>query len=118
MQALSHIPSKTVTCGYRSITDGSRYNPYFPPPDERERVIINDGEVTNTVELMEKDVWKYFYDTKRSALLIRWPSTDENCKAIWEFKYSYVQYKLDKRGLEQLKDLLGLGLSEQRSTIF
>jgi hypothetical protein len=103
MQALSHIPSKTVTSGYRSIKDGSRYNPYFPPPDERDRVIINDGEVTDTVELMEKVVWKYLDDTKRIAPLLRRSSTLETCKAIWEFMYAYIQYKLDKRGLEQLR---------------
>ncbi len=44
--------------GYRAIKDGSRFNPYFPPPDERDRIIIDDGEVTDTVELMEKVVWK------------------------------------------------------------
>ena len=103
MQALSHIPSKTGTSGYRSIKDGSRYNPYFPPPDERDRVIINDGEVTDTVELMEKVVWKYLDDTKRIAPLLRRSSTIDTCKAIWEFMYSYIQYKLDKRGLEQLR---------------
>ena len=103
MRALAHIPTKTVTSGYRVIKDGSRYNPYFPPPDERDRVIINDGEVTDTVELMEKVVWKYLDDTKRIAPLLRRPSTHETCKAIWEFIYGYVQYKLDKRGLEQLR---------------
>lgn len=59
MRSLAHIPTKTVTSGYRAIKDGSRYNSYFPPPDERDRVIIKDGEVTDTVELMEKVVWKY-----------------------------------------------------------
>ena len=103
MRALAHIPTKTVTSGYRVIKDGSRYNSYFPPPDERDRVIINDGEVTDTVELMEKVVWKYLDDTKRIAPLLRRPSTLETCKAIWEFIYGYVQYKLDKRGLEQLR---------------
>ncbi len=103
MRALAHIPTKTVTSGYRVIKDGSRYNPYFPPPDERDRVIIDDGEVTDTVELMEKVVWKYLDDTKRIAPLLRRPSTHETCKAIWEFIYGYVQYKLDKRGLEQLR---------------
>ncbi len=103
MRALAHIPTKTVTSGYRAIKDGSRYNPYFLPPDERDRVIINDGEVTDTVELMEKVVWKYLDDTKRIAPLLRRPSTHETCKAIWEFIYGYVQYKLDKRGLEQLR---------------
>ena len=103
MRSLAHIPSKTVTSGYRAIKDGSRYNTYFPPPDERDRVIIKDGEVTDTVELMEKVVWKYLDDTKRIAPLLRRPSTHETCKAIWEFIYGYVQYKLDKRGLEQLR---------------
>lgn len=103
MRALAHIPTRTVTSGYRAINDGSRYNPYFPPPDERDRVIIDDGEVTDTVELMEKVVWKYLDDTKRIAPLLRRPSTHETCKAIWEFIYGYVQYKLDKRGLEQLR---------------
>jgi hypothetical protein len=103
MRALAHIPTKTVTSGYRAIKDGSRYNPYFPPPDERDRVIIDDGEVSDTVELMEKVVWKYLDDTKRIAPLLRRSSTHETCKAIWEFMFAYLQYKLDKRGLEQLR---------------
>ncbi len=103
MMALAHIPSKTVTSGYRAIKDGSRYNSYFPPPDERDRVIIKDGEVTDTVELMEKVVWKYLDDTKRIAPLLMRPSTHETCQAIWEFIHNFIQYKLDQRGLEQLR---------------
>lgn len=103
MSALAHIPNKTVTSGYRAIKDGSRYNSYFPPPDERDRVIIKDGEVTDTVELMEKVVWKYLDDTKRIAPLLRRPSTHETCQAIWEFIHNFIQYKLDQRGLEQLR---------------
>lgn len=103
MRSLAHIPSKTVTSGYRAIKDGSRYNSYFPPPDERDRVIIKDGEVTDTVELMEKVVWKYLDDTKRIAPLLRRPSTHETCQAIWEFIHNFIQYKLDQRGLEQLR---------------
>lgn len=103
MRSLAHIPTKTVTSGYRAIKDGSRYNSYFPPPDERDRVIINDGEVTDTVELMEKVVWKYLDDTKRIAPLLRRPSTHETCQAIWEFIHNFIQYKLDQRGLEQLR---------------
>ena len=103
MSTLAHIPTKTVTSGYRAIKDGSRYNSYFPPPDERDRVIIKDGEVTDTVELMEKVVWKYLDDTKRIAPLLRRPSTHETCQAIWEFIHNFIQYKLDQRGLEQLR---------------
>jgi hypothetical protein len=103
MQALSQIPAQSITSGCRTIQDGSRYNTYFPSPDERDRVIINDGEVTDTVELMEKVVWKYLDDTKRIAPLLKRSSTLDTCKAIWEFVYHHVQYKLDKRGLEQLR---------------
>jgi hypothetical protein len=103
MSTLAHIPTKTVTSGYRAIKDGSRYNSYFPPPDERDRVIIKDGEVTDTVELMEKVVWKYLDDTKRIAPLLKRPSTHETCQAIWEFIHNFIQYKLDQRGLEQLR---------------
>ncbi|MCX8486088.1 MAG: hypothetical protein ORN53_02720, partial [Crocinitomicaceae bacterium] len=103
MNALAQIPAKTVTSGYRAIKDGSRYNQYFPNPDERDRVIIEDGEVTDTVELMEKVVWKYLGDTKRIAPLLRRSTTEATCQAIWEFVYGYIQYKLDKRGLEQLR---------------
>jgi hypothetical protein len=103
MRSLAHIPTKTVTSGYRAIKDGSRYNSYFPPPDERDRVIIKDGEVTDTVELMEKVVWKFLDDTKRIAPLLRRPSTHETCQAIWEFIHNFIQYKLDQRGLEQLR---------------
>ena len=103
MRSLAHIPTKTVTSGYRAIKDGSRYNSYFPPPDERDRVIIKDGEVMDTVELMEKVVWKYLDDTKRIAPLLRRPSTHETCQAIWEFIHNFIQYKLDQRGLEQLR---------------
>lgn len=103
MNTLAHIPNKTVTSGYRAIKDGSRYNSYFPPPDERDRVIIKDGEVTDTVELMEKVVWKYLDDTKRIAPLLKRPSTHETCQAIWEFIHNFIQYKLDQRGLEQLR---------------
>ncbi len=36
---------ETIVSGKRTIRDGSRFNPYFPPPDERDRVIMNDSEV-------------------------------------------------------------------------
>lgn len=103
MRGQLHIPMKTVTSGYRTIKDGSRYNTYFSPPDERDRIIIKDGEVTDTVELMEKVVWKYLDDTKRIAPLLQRLSTIETCQAIWEFVYQFIQYKLDKQGLEQLR---------------
>ncbi len=117
MQALSKIPSKTVTSGYRSIKDGSRYNPYFPPPDERDRVIINDGEVTDTVELMEKVVWKYLDDTKRIAPLLRRSSNLETCKAIWEFMYAISNTNWINVDWSNYADLLDPGLNVLQALI-
>jgi hypothetical protein len=103
MKERCYKPTIPVSSGYRAIQDGSRFNAYFPPPEERDRIIIEDGEVTDTVELMEKVVWKYLDDTKRLAPLLKRASLVETCQAIWEFVYSFVQYKLDQRGLEQLR---------------
>lgn len=103
MKERCYKPTIPVASGYRAIKDGSRFNAYFPPPEERDRIIIEDGEVTDTVELMEKVVWKYLDDTKRLAPLLKRASLVETCQAIWEFVYSFIQYKLDQRGLEQLR---------------
>lgn len=96
-------PIVDVTSGPRQIRDGSRFTKYFPLPDERDSVIINDGEVDDTVELMEKVVHKYLVDTSKIAPLLKKKTLEETCQAIWEFIYSFIQYKLDKKGLEQLR---------------
>ncbi len=104
--------SMQVSSGQRSIQSGLDYDKYFPKPDTKDRIIINDGEVEDTVALMEKVVWKYINDTKKIAPLLKRNSIDATCKAIWEFLYHHLQYALDKQGLEQLRrppDLSKLG---------
>ncbi len=92
-----------ITSGPRLIRNGLEYDKYFPKPDERDRIIIKDGEVQDTVGLMEKVVHKYLIDTSRIAPSMRKASLEETCRNIWQFIYSNVQYKLDKKGLEQLR---------------
>ncbi len=72
-------------------------------PNDRDRVIIEDGEVSDTVELMKKVVWKYLKDTKQIAPTLKGSSIEQTCKNIWNFLYHHIQYKLDKHGLEQLR---------------
>jgi hypothetical protein len=96
-------PDFEITSGQRRIRDGKQYDRYFPKPDERDRIIIKDGEVSDTVELMEKVVHKYLTDTARIAPVLRRSSLEETCKSIYDFVYNHIQYKLDKRGLEQLR---------------
>lgn len=92
-----------ITSGPRFIRSGLEYDKYFPKPDERDRIIIKDGEVQDTVDLMEKVVHKYLVDTSRIAPLLKGKSTGETCQKIWDFIYQNIQYKLDKKGLEQLR---------------
>jgi hypothetical protein len=101
MSSRYHIGS--ITTGYRPIQDGKQYDRYFPKPETQDRVIIQDGEVIDTVELMKRVVWKYIGDTKGIAPILKGSSTRTTCQNIWEFLYHNIQYKLDKRGLEQLR---------------
>ena len=101
--ARSISPDFEITSGQRRIRDGKQYDRYFPKPDERDRIIIKDGEVSDTVELMEKVVHKYLTDTARIAPVLKRNSLEETCKSIYDFVYNNIQYKLDKRGLEQLR---------------
>lgn len=96
-------PDFEITSGQRRIRDGKQYDRYFPKPDEHDRIIIKDGEVSDTVELMEKVVHKYLTDTARIAPVLRRKTIEETCKSIYDFVYNNIQYKLDKRGLEQLR---------------
>jgi hypothetical protein len=92
-----------ISSGKRPIHSGKEYDNYFPKPDERDRVIIEDGEVDDTVDLMGKVVWKYLSDTDKIAPLLKKNTLEQTCNAIWDFLYHHVQYRLDKKGLEQLR---------------
>jgi hypothetical protein len=92
-----------VNSGYRTIKDGSKYDKYFPHPEDQDTVIIENGAVEDTVELMKKVVHRYLDDTKKIAQLLKEKSTLDTSKNIWNFLYNHIQYRLDKRGLEQLR---------------
>lgn len=92
-----------ITNGYRTIKDGNQYNRFFDFPDDSDRIVIEDGEVEETVELMKKVVWKYISDTKQIAKHLKAKSLQQTSENIWDFLYHHIQYKLDKKGLEQLR---------------
>jgi hypothetical protein len=94
---------ESITNGYRPIKDGTQYERFFVRPEDSDRIIIEDGEVDETVDLMKKVVWKYINDTKQIANYLKGISLRNTCENIWDFLYHHVQYKLDKKGLEQLR---------------
>ena len=95
--------SNLITSGYRPIRNGDRFNHLFPVPDDKDKIIIRDGDVDETVELMKSVVWKYKDDTSGLAPLLKGDSLKETCENIWNFLCNHIQYRLDKRGLEQLR---------------
>lgn len=60
-----------ITSGYRTIKDGKQYEQFFGIAEDVDSVIIEDGEVDDTVELMKKVVWKYIGDTKKVAQYLK-----------------------------------------------
>jgi len=92
-----------ITSGYRQINNGNQYEKYFSKPDVKDTIIIEDGEVDQTVDLMRKVVWKYIDDTKKIAPILKGSSIAKTCDNIWNFLYHHIQYRLDKAGVEQLR---------------
>lgn len=93
----------SITAGYREIRDGKQYDRYFSSPDRQDKVIIEDGEVEQTVDLMKRVVWKYLSDTKKIATVLSGKTLEESCHNIWAFLFNHIQYRLDQKGLEQLR---------------
>jgi hypothetical protein len=93
----------SISSGYRPIQNGSQYEKYFGQPDQKDRIILEDGEVNETVVLMKKVVWKYINDTKQIASSLKASTLEQTAENIWNFLYNHIQYKLDKKGVEQLR---------------
>jgi hypothetical protein len=98
----NHLNIGFISSGYRTIRDGGDYNKFFTSPDGNDRV-VRDGDVFETVDLMKRVVWKYIDDTKRIAAYLKGSTLKDTCQNIWNFLYHHIQYKLDERGLEQLR---------------
>jgi len=97
------IDKQDISSGYRKIQDGNRYDRYFAKPEVVDRIIIDDGEVDETVDLMKKVVWKYIDDTKRISQYLKGSTLNQTCENVWTFLHDHIQYRLDKKGLEQLR---------------
>lgn len=79
-----------ISNGWRKIKDGSEYDKYFPKPIIRDRVIVKNGEVEDTIELMKKVVWKYIDDTKKIAFVLNGKTLKDTCLNIWRFLYNHI----------------------------
>ncbi|MBI4946305.1 MAG: hypothetical protein HY840_07885 [Bacteroidetes bacterium] len=87
----------------RNIQSGLEYDHLFPVAKMQDDVVIRDGNVKDTVHLMADVVNKYIDDTKLIAPKLKGKNLEQTCRNIWDFVYDHIQYKLDQKGLEQLR---------------
>ena len=93
----------SITSGYQVIRPRVKNLTSTSLDPTQDRIIIEDGEVGDTVDLMKRVVWKYIDDTKGIAPVLKGKTLNETCENTWNFLYHHIQYKLDERGLEQLR---------------
>lgn len=95
---------REISAGQRMLrTDGDKYNRYFSKPQHTDKIVFEDGEVDDTLKLMERVIHTYLPDSAQIAQLLQREGSEATINAIWDFLYHNIQYKLDKQGLEQLR---------------
>ena len=95
-----------VAASLRNIKPFSDYEMYIPPKSElkkRDLIMIPDGSVEDTVELMKEVAKKYAADTKTLSKHLEKPTIPQTLKRIFDFVYNYIQYVPDSRTTEQVR---------------
>lgn len=87
----------------RNIKSGLQYDNLFPPANLLDKIKYSDGNVKDTVKSMQEVVLKYLDDTRLIAPKLKGSTLKETLSNIWKFLYAHCQYRLDKKGLEQLR---------------
>lgn len=97
-------PDWEISSGQRTInTDGAKYDFLFPKADVKEVVVMDNGEVKDTLKVIESVVLESLHQTKKAAELLKQSNLEDTLSAIWNFLYYNIQYKLDKPGMEELR---------------
>ncbi len=97
-------PDHEISSGQRVLkTGGSQFDYLFPKANGEDKIVMKNGEVTDTLKVLERVVWTYLDDTKKIAQVLKRSTTEATLAAIWDFLYYNIQYKLDKEGLEELR---------------
>lgn len=95
-----------VAASMRKIKDISDYISYIPPREQLKRkdlVVIPDGSVRDTANLMREVAERYKSDTATLAQRLNKDGLKETLQNIWNFVYTYIQYVPDSRVREQVR---------------
>ncbi len=89
----------------RHIHPGKQYEALIPKSIRQDTVVKGSGkaELKDTLELMKRMILETVTDTTLLAQKLRSTTVLNTCKNIWHFVYQHIQYKMDKRGIEQVR---------------
>lgn len=97
-------PDAEISSGQRTLrSDGAKFDACFPNAEGKDKIIYEDGAVTDTLKTIESVVHTYLKDTEVIARKLKQPSLQATLEAIWTFLYHNIQYQLDQAGREELR---------------
>ena len=90
--------------GPRNILPGKEFDKFFTQAAYYSNPVISrNGSVEDAVAVMAQTAEKYKKDTALIAPLFKGATVEETTHNIWNFIYSYIQYKEDDPGIEQIR---------------
>lgn len=88
----------------RNINLSDQYDKYFPTPEFSDPLLTSSGENEMTIDrFIPKMVREYGSDTERIAEVLKQNTIETTAKAIFDFVYGNIQYKLDNPHEEEIR---------------
>ncbi|MBL6445729.1 hypothetical protein JMN32_05375 [Fulvivirga sp. 29W222] len=94
-----------MQAGKRKIKPGYEYDHLFPKCSMVDTVIQPEGKAKlhHTINLIKEMVATTLDDTAKVAPKLKGSNVRDTCRNVWQFVYDHIQYKLDKKGIEQVR---------------
>lgn len=87
----------------RVINSGRGYDYLFPAAMNKDKTIVENASLDDTIAFIHKVVGKTLKQTEGISSKLSAPTVYETCKNIWYFVYNNVAYKKDADGFEQIR---------------
>lgn len=88
----------------RNILPGTEFDLYFPKPERTDPLLAADGTNDQTLEtFIPQVVRQTLTDTAKIALVLKRETIEATVQAIWNFCYTYIQYKQDNPWQEEIR---------------
>lgn len=87
----------------RQINPGREYDMLFPAAMNKDKTVLENATLEDTIAFIHKVVGKTLSHTKGIAAKLEGKTVYETCRNIWYFVYENVAYKKDDDGLEQIR---------------